>query len=205
MSSASDRFRRFSAHRHRHHLGHEHYDNDDRRSSSSRSGTRTRGRWREQIQSESKLSRLSHEELMIALVYWKCPPSHRVTAMYIQKSMRSGDLMITGSDSGEFVIWKPSNTMHHPAFDRLGGVVPVPVPGPAVAVQSTVSGSSTSNSTDTPDTPLLVDTPLSVDSVSCGMALEWIPIAMTFSTNTSPVVSILGSFQHKEQAAFMGN
>ena len=129
-------------------------------------------------ETNSKLSRLSHEELMIPLVYWNCPPQHTITAMYIQKSMRSGDIIITGSDSGEFIIWKPSNTMHHPAFECKADDKPVAF--------TNISGSN------------------GVKSGAHGVDEEWVPIAMTFSTNTSPVVSILGSFQHKEQAAFMG-
>ena len=113
-------------------------------------------------ETNTKLSRLSHEELMIPLIYWNAPPQHNITAMYIQKSMRSGDIIITGSDNGEFIIWKPYNTIHHPQEQHE---------------QYHASGSNND---------------------------RWIPIAMTFSTNTTPVVSILGSFQHKEQAAFMG-
>ena len=113
----------------------------------------------------TKLSRLSHEELMIPLIYWNCPPQHKITAMYIQKSMRSGDIIITGSQSGEFIIWKPYNTIHHPPTND-------------------------DNNNNTQNEPIVND--------------KWIPIAMTFSTNTTPVTSILGSFQHKEQAAFMG-
>eukprot|EP01083_Nonionella_stella_P260390 887926_1 len=65
-------------------------------------------------ESNTKLSRLSHEELMIPLIYWHSPPEHKITAMYIQKSMRSGDIIITGSENGEFIIWKPYNTTHYP-------------------------------------------------------------------------------------------
>ena len=110
-------------------------------------------------QTNTKLSRLSHEELMIPLIYWNSPPQHKITAMYIQKSMRSGDIIITGSQNGEFIIWKPFNTLHDNDNDNNQKI-------------------------DDND--------------------KWIPIAMTFSTNTTPIISILGSFQHKEQAAFMG-
>ena len=111
----------------------------------------------------TKLSRLSHEELMIPLIYWTHPPKHHITAMYIQKSMRSGDIIFTGSKNGEFVIWKPYQTVHeykhhnhHHQNNQMGDID------------------------------------------------HWIPIAMTLSTNNSPIVSILASFQHKEQAAFLG-
>lgn len=113
-------------------------------------------------ETNTKLSRLSHEELMIPLIYWNAPPKHNITAMYIQKSMRSGDIIITGSDNGEFIIWKPFNTIHHPQQQKEPNIE-------------------------------------CIDNNN-----KWIPIAMTFSTNTTPIISILGSFQHKEQAAFMG-
>eukprot|EP01083_Nonionella_stella_P039885 108475_1 len=117
-------------------------------------------------ETQNKLSRLSHEELMIPLVYWQKPPKHRITAMYVQKSMRSGDIIVTGSDTGEFIIWKPSNIMD--AYDT----------------NHQKNGKGKKHKVK-------------------GDGNHWIPIAMSFSTNTSPIISILGSFQHKEQAAFM--
>ena len=50
---------------------------------------------------------LSHEELMIPLVYWNGPPKHRITAMYIQRSRRSGDIIVTDSYHGEYILWRP--------------------------------------------------------------------------------------------------
>ena len=53
-----------------------------------------------------KLNRLSHEELMIPLIYWSDAPKHDITAICVSSSLRFGKLLITGSNKGEFVIWK---------------------------------------------------------------------------------------------------
>ncbi len=64
------------------------------------------------------LGRLSHEELMIPLVYWGGPPQHAITAFYVQRSQRSGDIIVTGSSHGEIVIWRTLVAIHHPILSH---------------------------------------------------------------------------------------
>ncbi|ETO27303.1 hypothetical protein RFI_09830 [Reticulomyxa filosa] len=55
---------------------------------------------------EAKLWRDSNEELMIPLVYWSKAPHHHITAMCVEKSKRSGPILITGSAHGELILWR---------------------------------------------------------------------------------------------------
>ena len=58
-----------------------------------------------------KLSRLSHDELMIPLIYWSSCPQHNITAICVHKSLRFGEILITGSNKGEFVVWRSISTI----------------------------------------------------------------------------------------------
>ncbi len=69
-----------------------------------------------------KQSRLSHEELLIPLVYWSNVPKHTITAMLVHKSLRFGQLLVTASISGEFIIWKSKS--HFLSEDETDDIEP---------------------------------------------------------------------------------
>ncbi|ETO20269.1 hypothetical protein RFI_16947 [Reticulomyxa filosa] len=155
---------------------------------------------------EMKMARLSHEELMIPLVYWSKPPLHHITAMCIQKSKRSGDIIITGSIHGELVIWR---TLSNVCYQSDANEIPNGANAEKKEqekVEDTKEGAK-GPSSSLNEATIIRDSQqerLRKKETQTQRNMErWAPIAMSFSTNTSPVLWILGEFQHKEQASFL--
>ena len=46
------------------------------------------------------------DELTLPLIYWSAAPDHVITALLVHESLRFGHILITGSENGEFVIWR---------------------------------------------------------------------------------------------------
>eukprot|EP01084_Bolivina_argentea_P285789 490149_1 len=109
-----------------------------------------------------QLCRLSHEELLVPLIYWHSNPKHVITAMLVHKSLCVGEIMITGSQLGEFVIWK----------SKLNFL----------------------NDNEENDD---IYKDISNDNI------KWIAMAMTISTNTTEIKSIIGLSSYKDEISFV--
>ena len=107
----------------------------------------------------NKFTQLSHEELLLPLIYWTSVPQHIITAMLVHKSLRFGELLITGSSTGEFIIWR---------------------------------GASYLNEDDDDD-----------EHIDINEDIEWIAIAMSFSTNTTSIKCIIGLTSYRDETAFV--
>ena len=55
---------------------------------------------------------LLSEEVIIPVAFWDGAPKHHITCITKQTSRRRGDVILTGSNHGETIVWKPEGIPH---------------------------------------------------------------------------------------------
>ena len=115
---------------------------------------------------DTKCSRLPSDSLTVPLIYWSGRPKHVITAVLVHFSQRFGHVLITGSESGEFVIWRQRWRSSEDEECDDGGTESMRMG----------NGSTTS----------------SRSSVRESTESEWTALAISFGSNTTAIVSIMG-------------
>ena len=141
---------------------------------------------------------------------------------------KKGDILITGSETGECVIWRPLHTIHHPYIHQndddddeeeeedeeeeqdLENMKENEIKNDNDNDNDNNNDNDNENNDKNSEIDLLPRSSVLRTHFVAPEIIEeskppgkWVPIAMTFGTNTSGINCIMANFQYKEQAAFI--